>query len=285
MINKNSTHQDIVLIVEDTPANHDVIRTFLDDMGILCESAFDGLEAVTKCTAADCNHYSLILMDLNLPHMDGYQTSKALRKLGVTTPIISITATDKSDPRLSQARRIFNGVLFKPFNVSDFFSAISPYMQSSAFCQLNGSSTSRSTFPHACKCNAPNSQIASAPCNESVSPESLPCSISSGIENLGSNRKLFVKHFNNFKANNADLTLRLSDLLRQGRCKDAAFLCHSIKGLSGMLGMHSLQIHLAELENMLKNESENRRTVSSHILKQLAVITSDLRYICQIHID
>lgn len=272
MIIKNDAQQDIVLIVEDTPANHDVMRTFLTDIGISCESAFDGMEAVTKCSSAAGDHYSLILMDLNLPHMDGIRTAESIRKLGITSPIISITATDKHDPRLSRASDVFNGVLFKPFNAIDFFTTVIPYMKSVSYCASEDTEQSRLSAPD---------------CAENPdTPSELPsCDIDKGILNLGSNRKLFVKHFNNFKINNADLALRLSDMIRQNCYEDAAFLCHSIKGLSGMLGMNGLQQHMAELEEMLRTDAEADDPLSSHIMKQLAVISSDLRHICQIQVN
>ena len=47
MKNVSTRDRDTVLIVDDTSANHEVIQTFLNDIGVKCESAFDGLEAVT----------------------------------------------------------------------------------------------------------------------------------------------------------------------------------------------------------------------------------------------
>jgi len=285
MIAKNDMHQDIVLIVEDTPANHDVIRTFLTDIDICCESAFDGMEAVTKCSSVPCDHYSLILMDLNLPHMDGFKTAEALRDLGIVSPIVTITATDKNDPRFSRAGDVFNGVLFKPFNASEFFSTVMPYMQS-ARCRFSEVS-SPSGVP---------SSARSAGYDEAhgASSDMPGFDIRKGIENLGNNRKLFAKHFNNFKTNNADLALRLTDMIRQGSIEQAAFLCHSIKGLSGMLGMTSLQHHMTELETMLKAETSSaagkspdafhNTSVPDLITQHLAIISNDLRQICQIDI-
>ena len=61
-----------------------------------------------------------------------------------------------------------------------------------------------------------------------------------------------MKHFNNFKTNNADLSLRLTELIENRQCSDAAVLCHSIKGLSGMLGLTALYKHIIALEDILK---------------------------------
>ena len=64
-----------------------------------------------------------------------------------------------------------------------------------------------------------------------------------------------MKHFNNFKNNNADLSLRLTALIEKRKFYDAAMLCHSIKGLSGMLGLTSLYRHVVELETILKGHA------------------------------
>ena len=54
MISNMLPHEkDIVLIVDDTAANHEVIQTFLSDIGVKCENAFDGMEAVTMCGSVE----------------------------------------------------------------------------------------------------------------------------------------------------------------------------------------------------------------------------------------
>ena len=78
MINILSPNVEVVLIVDDTTANHEVVQSFLNDIGVKCESAFDGMEAITMCNSVDNNYYSLILMDINLPCICLLYTSRCV---------------------------------------------------------------------------------------------------------------------------------------------------------------------------------------------------------------
>ncbi|VAW99614.1 diguanylate cyclase/phosphodiesterase (GGDEF & EAL domains) with PAS/PAC sensor(s) [hydrothermal vent metagenome] len=97
--NKISNHSKItgsVLIVEDNDVNSQVIKALLNKMGIRCELVFDGEQAVNSCKE---NNFDLILMDCQMPVMDGYQATAEIRKneqqnTNYTTaiPIIALTA-------------------------------------------------------------------------------------------------------------------------------------------------------------------------------------------------
>lgn len=268
MIDKLTPDKDIVLIVDDTAANHEVIQTFLNDIGVKCENAFDGMEALTMCNSVDNNYYSLILMDINLPHMDGLQTAHKIRQLGITSPIIAITAANKHEDKIKSAESqdIFDLLLFKPFNTSSFYTAISPYIKAA---------TLRSLSP----------EISSNEYTDFSKLDLEVCDIHTAIENMGNSPRLFMKHFNNFKTNNVDLALRLTDLIENKLFNDAAILCHSIKGLSGMLALTSLYKHIQMLEKLLQaNEAKavERPKNIPEISQMIIYINDDLRLICQL---
>jgi len=123
--------KEIILVVDDVPANHEIIQSFLDDIGVSYESAFDGMMAITMHNTAPDDYYSLILMDVNLPGMNGLTTALKLRSMGVRTPILGVTAADKDARSIRSAKSngIFDNMLFKPFNSSEFYAAISPYIK------------------------------------------------------------------------------------------------------------------------------------------------------------
>lgn len=85
-----------VLLVEDNPVNRKVAARLLEKAGLQVEFAENGLEAVQKATA---NTYDLILMDCQMPVMDGYEATRLLRARGVRTPIIALTANALSGDR------------------------------------------------------------------------------------------------------------------------------------------------------------------------------------------
>ncbi len=82
------------LLVEDTIDNQVLIRKILEVAGADVDLANDGLEALEKCSL---NDYDAVLMDVQMPKMDGYQATDTLRKRGFLKPIIALTAHAFSD--------------------------------------------------------------------------------------------------------------------------------------------------------------------------------------------
>lgn len=268
MISSFSDKTDTVLIVDDTIGNHEVLQSFLNDIGVKCESAFDGMEAITRCTSSDSSYYSLILMDINLPGMDGIQTAKKLKNAGIASPIIAVTAASSGESMIKEAKEhgIFDMILFKPFNASGFYTALSPYIKQTFLHSLSPETQTGDEDPYAAM-------------------DSDVCDVHAAIENMGNNARLFRKHFGNFKNNNVDLALRLSTMVEAERFSDASMLCHSIKGLAGMLGLNGLYNHLIMLEKPLKlrqEETADRCDTDSEIRRLILCIGNDIRLICQI---
>ena len=270
MLNNAEIRRDTVLVVDDTPANHDIIKTFLNDINVNCESAYNGIEAITMCGAADKEHYSLILMDLNMPHMNGAETLVKLHDMGIKTPVVAVTAADKSDSRLEETRTAFDAILFKPFNSSEFYLAISPYIKNATQYSL---STIKVPKPMTAK-------------KESTNEIDLAvCDIEKGISNMGGSQRLFTKHFKNFIRNNVDLEIRMRSLLSSGNYRDCYVLCHSLKGLSGMLGLTNLHKHLTELEPLLDKHSPieaDAIRIPKEILELVSIVGNDMLLVCKV---
>lgn len=78
-----------VLVAEDTLTNQMLIKLLLERMGFEVAIAIDGAEAVQKALS---EHFDLILMDIQMPNVDGYEATRALRQEGLAIPIIAVTA-------------------------------------------------------------------------------------------------------------------------------------------------------------------------------------------------
>jgi CheY-like chemotaxis protein len=122
-------NQYSILIVEDNDLNTLIVQRFLSNWGINHEHAENGrvaLEMIGK------NNYDLVLMDLEMPEMNGYDAAKAIRKLSDSTkrsiPIIALSASAMRDVK----RKIFsigmNDFILKPFNPSDLKLKILKYI-------------------------------------------------------------------------------------------------------------------------------------------------------------
>ena len=112
-----------VLLVEDNPVNQLVGRSFLEQLGLAVEVVDDGRKAVER--AGD---YDLVLMDCQMPVMDGFEATRRLRELGVTVPIIALTADLVDDRRAQCLAAGMNGFIGKPVRLSTLRAALVPYL-------------------------------------------------------------------------------------------------------------------------------------------------------------
>jgi two-component system cell cycle response regulator DivK len=108
-----------ILIVEDDPMNMKLIVEILNSLDFMIQTAKNGLEALT---IADKDLYDLILMDIELPGMDGIETARRIKdKPGYNNiPIIALTAFAMKGDREKFLNEGFDYYLSKPIHVADF---------------------------------------------------------------------------------------------------------------------------------------------------------------------
>lgn len=116
-----------VLVVDDNKINREVMDGILKSVGIKCDMAVNGLEALSLASE---NKYDIILTDIKMPVMDGYEFSKQFRKnsLDYSLPIIAISA-NYSDEDLKYASNCgINDYIKKPINPEKFLLILSKYL-------------------------------------------------------------------------------------------------------------------------------------------------------------
>jgi len=100
-----------ILVVDDSPDNLALIKRILRLSGANVETASNGREGLEKALSGD---FSIVLMDLQMPEMDGYEATKELRKRGFARPIIALTAHAMKEERKRCLEGGFNEHLTKP---------------------------------------------------------------------------------------------------------------------------------------------------------------------------
>ena len=113
-----------ILVAEDNATNQLVIKTSLSKFGIYCDVAANGVEAVA---AAQRTTYDLILMDLQMPEMDGLEAARTIRRLpspAKDIPIVALTANAFKEDAERCAKAGMNGYATKPFRPQDLVAAI-----------------------------------------------------------------------------------------------------------------------------------------------------------------
>lgn len=102
-----------ILLVEDAEDNQSLITRYLDPAGVTVDIASNGVEGVRKALDGD---YEAVLMDIQMPLLDGYQATARLRQAGYKRPIIALTAYALSEERDKSLRQGCNAHLTKPIN-------------------------------------------------------------------------------------------------------------------------------------------------------------------------
>lgn len=120
-----------VLLVEDEPINQEIARLLLEDVGLVVDVASDGAEAVV---AATDGRYDLVLMDMQMPRMDGLESTRRIRQLTdyARTPIIAMTANAFVDDRQRCMAAGMSDFIAKPVNPDILFSTLLRNFETSA---------------------------------------------------------------------------------------------------------------------------------------------------------
>lgn len=110
-----------VLLVEDNDLNREIARELLKMEGFFVEEARDGTDAVEKVSNSVAGFYDLVLMDIQMPKMNGYEATKAIRKLPnpalARIPIVAMTANAFEEDKKAAADAGMNGHIGKPIHV------------------------------------------------------------------------------------------------------------------------------------------------------------------------
>ena len=117
-----------LLLVEDNALNREIAMEFLTEAGFVVDSAEDGAIAVQKMEQAAPGQYDLILMDIQMPNMDGYEATRRIRalpdakKAGI--PIFAMTANAFEEDRQNALKAGMNGHIAKPLDVPRLLSIL-----------------------------------------------------------------------------------------------------------------------------------------------------------------
>jgi len=124
-----------ILLCEDHPLNQEITRTLLEQKGAAVELAENGKAGLEKFAASALRYYDLILMDIRMPVMDGYEATRAIRALqredAAGTPILAMTADAFSDDVQKCLRAGMNGHIAKPISPDRLFEKIAALISES----------------------------------------------------------------------------------------------------------------------------------------------------------
>jgi signal transduction histidine kinase/ligand-binding sensor domain-containing protein/HPt (histidine-containing phosphotransfer) domain-containing protein/FixJ family two-component response regulator len=215
-----------VLIVEDDEVNAAVAEGYLAMSR--CSSVWlkDGLSAVSRC---ENERFDLILMDLNMPGLDGYETTRRIRALEAGTahtPIIALTANESSAYRDACLLAGMDDILSKPYSLAELTALLRRWVDATSQRRVA----------------APNG-----------APRNLTLVDIEGMARIGSlgggmNNALLNRLVTLFEAGAEETLLRIDAALKAQDWESARQAAHKLKGAAGNVGAHEFAAQLAELE-------------------------------------
>jgi len=234
-------HGARILLAEDNEINQQVAQEILEGSGFFVEIANDGREAVEMTNQSD---YDVILMDIQMPVMDGKEAAREIRKQEAfkDLPIIAMTAHAMAEDREKSLAAGMQDHVTKPIDPPQLFEALIRWV-------APGQRELPPGFdPESLKGETTVS-------SDTTLPDTLPgIDMEQGIRRLGGNKKLYRDLLLKMKSGYADSANEIKVLLSEGKPDDAERLAHSIKGVAGNLGATQLQSASQALESSIKNQ-------------------------------
>ena len=226
-----------ILLVEDNVINQEVATEILGSAGASVEVANNGQEAVD---AVATKSYDLVLMDLQMPIMGGYEATKFIRadRKNQDLPIIAMTAHAMQGVEAECKAAGMNDYVSKPIDPQNLFSTILKWIKP--------------------KLSADNIAPAGSPGTNigGVAEPKLPdmiqgVKIDEGLRRVGGNKKLYLKLLNDFTDNYRSFIPNIRKAISEERVDDARRLAHTLKGVSGNISANEIFVVSEKLEQAL----------------------------------
>ena len=121
-------HAERILLVEDNELNQEIAAEILQEAGFMVEVAENGQVAVEMLEKSKEGYYRLILMDVQMPVMNGYEATRAIRRLKNTQlaaiPILAMTANAFEEDKQEALKSGMNGHIAKPINIDNLMDTL-----------------------------------------------------------------------------------------------------------------------------------------------------------------
>lgn len=222
-----------ILLVEDNEVNRIVAIELLEKAHLQVDTAKNGEIALTKLTQSN---YDCVLMDVQMPVMDGYQTTRLLRKLpGFTSlPVIAMTANVMRDDKQKCLQAGMDDFISKPILPQTLYSTLAKWIKPPLHPQAGTKSNLNENIPFIYGID---SHI--------------------GLQYTAGNVAVYCKILQKFAENHADSIRKIEQAVANHDILAAQHLIHTLKGLAGSLGAIALQGHLLSLEESLAEQDSN----------------------------
>ncbi|KJU85792.1 two-component member protein [Candidatus Magnetobacterium bavaricum] len=256
-----------ILIADDLEENVTLLKTRLIREGHTVVVAKNGIEAITLFNSEPVD---LIIMDIQMPHMDGVEATIHIRALeaalpasspsavNVQIPIIALTASVMNDEVEGYIHNGFNAVIAKPVNFARLFKTIQ---------EITPQGVGKISIER------PDAEKAPRP---DKLPSLEPIDMQKGIE-LWMDREIYIESLMEFSGKYGNVAMTISSLIEDNDIEAAIRLAHSLKGLSGNLAMPQVYDISDEIEHALKERNiDQGRTLLKQLTTALSTVVDSI---------
>jgi CheY-like chemotaxis protein/HPt (histidine-containing phosphotransfer) domain-containing protein len=213
-----------LLLVEDNAINQEVAQFILEDKGAVVEIVSDGRQAVDRMVAGPTD-FDLVLMDVQMPEMDGFEATRLIRgQLGLTLPVLALTAGVRDADREMCLQSGMNDFIAKPFDLEQMIAVI---LRHAGAAKMEGPSVELEPLP--------------------IRSDLPVFDRRQGLLRIGDEAKL-NELLAALLVENEPLVAELHGLLDQGRREEAARRLHTLRGSAANVAAILLATRATEAE-------------------------------------
>ena len=242
-----------VLLVEDNEINQQVSKELLEMSGVVVEVVENGQEAVQRVAETE---FELVLMDIQMPVMDGYQATREIRKtpLGADLPIVAMTANVMVQDLARCWEAGMDAHIGKPIDPNKLFRVLSQWIKPRERRVVRRTPSENGK-------RQPRQAGALIPAVSGINTEF-------GLSRVGGNMTLFRSLLRKFAQNHADQVADLQKAIDEGEIHNARRMLHTLKGVSGTLGALKLQA--------LARSVEANLVLTTAFVEELALVMASI---------
>ena len=258
-----------ILLTEDNEINQQVARELLEGAGATVTIANNGREAVEILSSdPQLPPFDAVLMDLQMPEMDGYQATVKLRSdtRFATLPIIAMTAHATIEERQRCLAAGMNDHIAKPIDPVNLFETVARFYKPAEAVAVD---LDRGPGPD----HRPTENDSHA------LPSVAGLDTTDGLARVGGNRKLYLKLLGQFIEQQGPAVEQITDALTKGDIALAERLAHSLKGVAGNIGATPVQSSAGALESLIHHRADAKSVdaAAQQLAARLAPLVAALR--------
>ncbi len=247
-VDKNISFAANIVLAEDNEINRIIAREILQNAGLSVVEADNGLDAVKLALSGECD---LVLMDIQMPVMDGFEATRNIRILNKDIPVIAMTAHAMSGDKERCLDAGMTDYISKPFDPDDLINKIAKY--------ITGKSI---------KINKKR--------DDTMGNSDLPeISIQDGLKRVNNNVDIYLRMLMQYVQDYKDASDRLKILLVNKDEEALKKFIHSLKGVTGSIGAMDIMETCRTLEQKIR-DNDNYSVMSGQLVDRLSQLIDSI---------